>query len=102
MPVERAEQFVGGLLVDSRTVLGDDVRKSKQFQKIMDLFKGQAIGVEQHDTTGNAWALVNSVTEFVDHHARAKTDSHRLANAWFGRGDDLKTAALERALALTA
>lgn len=102
MPVERAEQFVGELLVDSRIVLGNDVRKSRQFQKIVDLFKGQAIGVGQHDTTGNAWALVNSVTEFVDHHARAKTDSGRLASAWFGRGDDLKTAALERALALTA
>lgn len=98
--VEVAEKFVGDLLVDNRVVLGSDVRKSKQFQKIMDLFNGQAIGAAQHDTTGNAWALVNSVTEFIDHHARAKTDSHRLASAWFGRGDDLKTETLERALAL--
>lgn len=100
--VEHAEQFVNELLVDSRAAVGDDVRQSKQFQKIMDLFRGRAIGAEQHDATGNAWALVNSVTEFVDHHTRAKTDSHRLASAWFGRGDRLKTAALERALALAA
>ncbi len=49
---------------------------------------------------GGAWGVVNAVTEFVDHHARASTDSHRLASAWFGRGDNLKTVAFEKALAI--
>lgn len=102
MTNDRAAEFVGTLLTESKTVLGDDVRKSKQFQKIMDLFKTSAMGGTLAGTEGSAWGVVNAVTEFVDHHARAKTDSHRLANAWFGRGDDLKTQAFERALALTA
>jgi phage/plasmid-like protein (TIGR03299 family) len=100
MSNEKAEDFTDALLKDTGTVLGEDVRKSKQFQKIMDLFKGSAMGGTLVSAEGSAWGLVNSVTEFVDHHARAKTDSHRIASAWYGRGDSLKTEALERALAL--
>ena len=100
MTNDRASEFVGSLLTETKMVLGEDVRKSKQYQKIMDLFKGSAMGGTLVGSEGSAWGLVNAVTEFVDHHARAKTDAHRLASAWFGRGDDLKTEALERALAL--
>lgn len=100
MTNDRASEFIGSLLAETKTVLGEDVRKSKQYQKIMDLFKGSAMGGTLVSSEGSAWGLVNAVTEFVDHHARAKTDAHRLASAWFGRGDDLKTEALERALAL--
>jgi phage/plasmid-like protein (TIGR03299 family) len=96
---DTAEVFVESLLRDTKTVVSEDVRGSKQFQKIMDLFRGSAMGGTLISSEGSAWGLVNAVTEFVDHHARAKTDGHRLANAWFGRGDDLKTEALERALA---
>ena len=53
-----------------------------------------------HGLEGTLWGVVNAVTEFVDHHARAQAVDNRLASAWFGRGDDLKTTAMERALAL--
>lgn len=96
----QAGTFVESLLTDTKTVLKDDVRQSKQFLKILELFNGSAMGGTLLGAQGTAWGLVNGVTEFVDHHARAKTDSHRLATAWFGRGDELKTEALERALAL--
>jgi phage/plasmid-like protein (TIGR03299 family) len=100
MTNEKAEDFVGDLLVKSKAVTSDDVVASRQFKKIMDLFRGSAMGGTLAGTEGSAWGVVNAVTEFVDHHTKATTPSHRLANAWFGRGDDLKTLALEKALAL--
>jgi phage/plasmid-like protein (TIGR03299 family) len=95
-----AGEFVESLLADTKTVLGEDVRKSKQFTKIMDLFNGSAMGGTLLGTEGTMWGLVNATTEFVDYSARSQTVDARLSSAWFGRGDALKTTALERALAL--
>ena len=72
----------------------------KAFRKIMTLFQGEGRGANLPGTRGTAWGLVNAVTEYVDHHARARTDSNRIDSAWFGRGDDMKGNAMERALVL--
>ncbi|WP_410175379.1 DUF932 domain-containing protein, partial [Plesiomonas shigelloides] len=47
-----------------------------------------------------AWGLVNAVTEFVDHHRRARNQDNRLDSAWFGLGAQMKTRAMQHALAL--
>jgi hypothetical protein len=44
--------------------------------------------------------LVNSITEFIDHHRRAKTVDHRVDSAWFGTGAAVKNRALEQAMSL--
>jgi len=56
------------------------------------------IGSEMMGGNGTTWAWLNAVTQYVDHMARAKTESHRLDNSWFGRGDTLKTKAREIAM----
>jgi phage/plasmid-like protein (TIGR03299 family) len=99
MSTRHAEEFVENLLRDSKMIYADDVSKSKQYMKIMDLFQGGGIGSEMQSAEGTAWGLLNSVTEYIDHHATAKTNSHRMANAWFGKGDDLKSLTLQRLLA---
>ncbi|WP_438405340.1 DUF932 domain-containing protein, partial [Aeromonas hydrophila] len=47
-----------------------------------------------------AWGLINAVTEYVDHHRRARSQDNRLDSAWFGQGAQLKSQALEQALTL--
>ena len=47
-----------------------------------------------------AWGLVNAVTEYVDHHRRARNPDYRLDSAWFGQGAQLKGQALEHAINL--
>jgi len=42
------------------------------------------------------------VTEYVDHHRRARTDDHRLDAAWFGAGATLKQKAWDEAMKLVA
>jgi phage/plasmid-like protein (TIGR03299 family) len=96
--VKKAEEFVAKLLADSTT--RDDVAETPGFKSIMGLFKTSAIGGTLLSAEGTAWGLVNAVTEHVDHRARARSQENRVASAWFGDGDTLKTKAFEMALAL--
>lgn len=64
------------------------------------LFAGRGKGAELASASGTAWGLVNSVTEYVDHHRRARSDDHRRDAAWFGQGAALKQKAWDEALRL--
>jgi phage/plasmid-like protein (TIGR03299 family) len=50
---------------------------------------------------GTAYGLVQGVTHYVDH-VRGKSVDKRLTSAWFGQGDTLKQAAVDRAVAMAA
>lgn len=54
---------------------------------------GQFLGAEDH--AGTAWGWLNTVTEYVDHHAKADSAENRANTAIWGKGDTLKTRALE-------
>lgn len=66
------------------------------------LFDGQGRGAELSSAKGTAWGLLNSVTEFVDHHRRARSQDYRLDSAWFGKGAALKQKALDEAYRMVA
>lgn len=98
-----AREFVGELLLATKTVTSDSVagaQETKQFGRIMELFRGLGRGATLGSSDGTAWGVVNAVTEYVDHHARARSASHLLNSAWFGPGEALKNAAFAKALAL--
>lgn len=67
---------------------------------VRSLYEGAGRGALMASSRGTAWGLVNSVTEYVDHHRRARSDDHRLDAAWFGQGAVLKQKAWQEALHL--
>jgi phage/plasmid-like protein (TIGR03299 family) len=95
-----AASFVETLLRDQKLAFAEDIGKSKAFQSIMALFDGKQLGGDLKARQGNLWGLVNAVTEHVDHHVKAKDQSTALSNMWFGKGDQLKSAAFAKALEL--
>lgn len=64
------------------------------------LYAGRGRGALLPSSAGTAWGLLNSITEFVDHHRRARSDDHRRDAAWFGQGAALKQKAWDEALRL--
>lgn len=67
---------------------------------VQELFGGRGKGADMASAAGTAWGLLNSVTEFVDHQRRARSDDNRRDSAWFGAGATLKQRAWDEALRL--
>ena len=66
------------------------------------LYTGQGQGSTLSSAAGTAWGLLNGITEYVDHHRRARSTMHRLDAAWFGQGAAIKQKAWDEALKLVA
>ena len=74
----------------------------KALQHVYNLYAGQGKGSNLQSAHGTTWGLLNSVTEYVDVHRRARSQDYRLDSAWFGQGAQIKQRALEGAISLTA
>lgn len=62
-------------------------------QKVLALYAGKGKGSELTSARGTAWGLLNSVTEYVDHHRRSRSHDSRRDAAWFGQGAQAKQRA---------
>lgn len=69
---------------------------------VQSLYAGKGMGATLTSASGTAWGLVNSITEFVDHHRRARSDDNRRDSAWFSTGAALKQKAWDEAMRLVA
>ncbi|MCD8557803.1 MAG: DUF932 domain-containing protein, partial [Shewanella xiamenensis] len=96
-PME-ADQYLRAVLnePDAREGIPD----SKVFQKVGGLYLSDGMGADYAAANGTAWGLLNAVTEYVDHHRRARNQDNRLDSAWFGQGALLKQKAFHQALTL--
>ena len=71
-----------------------DLKETRGYKRIMDLFSGQAIGADIPGVAGTRWAMLNAVTELVDHE-RGRSNNTRIESAWFGAGAALKARAAD-------
>jgi phage/plasmid-like protein (TIGR03299 family) len=93
MSVEQADAFIAELLKPYHQGKAD-IRGSKAFKRTMDLFNGAAIGADIPGVSGSRWAMLNAVTQLVDHE-RGRSDNTRLESAWFGTGAAIKARAVD-------
>ena len=77
---------------------GKVVVNEQAVAKVRTLYDGQGRGASLKTSRGTAFGLLNSITEFVDHHRRAQSTENRLDAAWFGQGALLKQKAWKELL----
>jgi phage/plasmid-like protein (TIGR03299 family) len=88
---DRAEHMTIKLLTKTSAEVA---RESAAFDRIMGLFNGAGKGSNFETAHDTAWGWLNAVTEYADHHVRARTDENRKAAALWGAGDALKQKAV--------
>ncbi len=74
----------------------EQVRKSKGYRRILELFAGEMIGGQQDATDRTLWGLLNATTEYIDHE-KGRLQDNRLNAAWFGPGARFKDHAYQLA-----
>ena len=92
-----AEQFIQKLFTDA-----NDNRNERAIKRVTELYQGKGMGSELPSAYQTAWGVLNAVTEFIDHHRRARSTDYRLDAAWFGTGAQIKNQAKEEALLLVS
>jgi phage/plasmid-like protein (TIGR03299 family) len=74
---------------------GEKVRETAGYKKVLSLFNGEGMGSTLDGVMGTRWGFLNAVTEYADHHVRARTDENRFVASQWGAGADLKARTLE-------
>ena len=85
-----AAYFAKVLNIDSLEAI--NAKKRERFDQLMEAYTS-APGQETASAKGTVWGLVNAVTYFTDHEAKARTQDNRLDSAWFGVNEVLKNNA---------
>lgn len=95
MTAKAADEFIANISINKAVASDPDynVRGSRMYAKVLQLFEGEAKGAEMLGQT--KWGMLNAVTQYVDHHHPARTADARLNSAWFGSGDSIKEQAIQ-------
>lgn len=105
VPDSAAEMFFRRVLTYHTANLADRdtvAVNERAIKAVAQLYAGRGKGADLASASGTAWGLVNAITEFTDHHRRARSDDHRRDAAWFGAGATLKQRAWDEAMKLIA
>lgn len=100
---EQAAEIVAGLFAtgDSQEAR-DKARETAGYRKVLALFNGDGMGAHLDGVFGTANGVLQAVTEYADHHVRARSDENRFVSAQWGTGAQLKQRAFNELIALAA
>lgn len=103
MHEEQAAEIVAGLFAagSSQEEL-DKARETAGYRKVLALFNGDGMGAHLDGVFGTANGVLQAVTEYADHHIRARSDENRFVSAQWGTGAQLKQRAFDQLMALAA
>lgn len=73
-----------------------DIRNGAGYKTILGLFAGAGRGAMLPGVKGTAWGLFNGFTEYLEHHATAKSVSHRFDSNLNGTAAEMKDAAFQK------
>lgn len=100
---KEAMRFIIDILEGKDAKVEDiSTRNMNIIKNVYDLYKGNGKGATLMSSEGTLWGAVNSVTEYIDHHVKSRSDNNRLRSAWFGTGEKAKNDAYAYALKLVA
>jgi phage/plasmid-like protein (TIGR03299 family) len=100
---EEAAEVVASLFATNGTQeAADKARETAGFKKVLALFNGDAMGAHLDGVFGTANGVLQAVTEYADHHVRARTDENRFVASQWGTGAQLKDRAFNALMALAA
>ncbi|MDL2284631.1 DUF932 domain-containing protein, partial [Oxalobacter sp. OttesenSCG-928-P03] len=94
---DEAERFIENIFTDA-----NGIRNDRAIKRVTELYQGDGRGSELASAKQTAWGALSAVTEFIDHHRRARSTDYRLDAAWFGLGAQIKNQAKEEALLLVS
>jgi len=97
---EAAEIVAGLFATGTGELQRDKARETAGFQKVMALFNGQGMGATLDGVFGTANGVLQAVTEYADHHVRARSDENRFIASQWGGGAALKQKAWDQLIAL--
>lgn len=100
-----ADKFLRRVLTYSTTSPADRdaiAVNERAIKAVHALYAGKGMGANLASASGTVFGLLNAVTEFCDHHRRARSEDHRRDAAWFGSGASLKQRAFDEAMKLVA
>ncbi len=101
MHEEQAAEIVAGLFATGTSQgARDKARETAGFKKVLALFNGAGMGANLEGVFGTANGVLQAVTEYADHHVRARSDEHRFVASQWGGGADLKQRAWDQLIAL--
>ena len=96
---EQAEDITAKLFATAPAPAAvEAAREMAGYTKVLALFNGEGKGSQLDGVHGTAWGLLNAVTEYADHHVRARSDENRFVSAQWGPGAALKAKALDALL----